>query len=194
MHPNARFFVQPAQVFLTQIMVALNDYVVFNLHKVKPYFGETLTILCETSISIIEYRSIMWFFHDKIDQCLCIPQSIKPAFKQNSMKTSNFRYILILCAFFDTRTISNHCSFITDPVLRLPPFNVDRNRPTSESNDPSNSKNVNPRSVKLYPNGLYPDGKGLMSAAAPPPRGSDVIILLLLVVSNNNDVAVVVEE
>lgn len=82
----------------------------------------------------------------------------------------------MLCPVFDTLTISSHWSFSTDALLRFPsppPFSVDRKRPTSESIDPSKSRNVLPRSVRPYPNGLYPAGNGLNVAAAAPPRRSD---------------------
>ena len=79
----------------------------------------------------------------------------------------------MLCPFFETLTISSHCSFIVSLLLRFPDFIVERNLPISDSKDPSNSRYVLPRSVSLYPNGLYPAGNGLSAA---PPRSDDVFV------------------
>jgi len=91
-------------------------------------------------------------------------QLIKPAFRQNSISSSRVLYILILCPCLETRTTSSHWSFSACLLLR-PDLSEARNLPTSESREPSNSRNFDPRSVRAYPRGWYP-------ARREPPRGT----------------------
>ena len=86
---------------------------------------------------------------------------------QKLIKSSKDLYILMDCPVLETLTISNHCDLISSNRFR--DLTEAKNRPTSQSKLPSKlSRNSKPKSVTLYPNGLYPAG---IKADKPPPRG-----------------------